>query len=132
MAKMRPIYVLLILLSSGISILTGVLLDRGSQGGTVNFRAVFYGARCLIHRADPYNPEEFLRVYRAESDEFPSAPAKRHLFLRAVPVCVNLPTTLFLIAPLALLPWNLSHVLWLTMIGLCLTLAGLLTFEIAC
>jgi hypothetical protein len=131
MAKMRAMSVLLILVSSGISILIGVLLDRGSPGGTSNYRAVYYGARCLIDRADPYNPDGFLRVYAAESGEFPSAPAKRHLFLRAVPVCVNLPTTLFLVAPLALLPWGLSHILWLTLIGLSLTLAGLLMFDIA-
>ena len=131
MAKMRPMSVLLILVSSGISILIGVLLDRGSPGGTSNYRAVYYGVRCLIHRVDPYNPDGFLRVYAAESGEFPSAPARRHLFLRAVPVCVNLPTTLFLVAPLALLPWGLSRILWLTLIGLSLTLAGLLMFDIA-
>jgi hypothetical protein len=123
--------VLLILISSGISILIGVLLDRGSPGGTSNYRAVYYGARCLIQRADPYNPDGFLRVYTAESGEFPSAPARRYLFLRSVPVCVNLPTALFLVAPLALLPWSVSHLLWLSLIGLCLTLAGLLVFDIA-
>jgi hypothetical protein len=128
---MRPMSVLLILLSSGISMLTGVMLDRGSPGGTSNYRAIYYGARCLIHRADPYNPAEFLRVYKLESGEFPSFPPKRYLFLRSVPVCVNLPTTLFLIAPLALLSWGLSHALWLTLIGLCLTAAGLLMFEIS-
>lgn len=123
--------VLLILLSSGISILSGVLLDRSSPAGTSNFRAVYYGARCLIDRTDPYKPAEFLRVYDAESGEFPSVPAKRHLFLRAVPVCVNLPTTLFIVTPLALIPWGVSHVLWLTLIALCFTLAGLLAFDIA-
>jgi hypothetical protein len=131
MRKMRPMSVFLILLSSGISILSGVLLDRGSPAGTSNFRAVYYGARCLIDRTDPYKPAEFLRVYSTESGEFPFTPAKRHLFLRAVPVCVNLPTTLFLVTPLALIPWSVSHVLWLTAIALCFTLAGLLTFDIA-
>jgi len=131
MAKMRSMSVILILLSSGISILTGVLLDHGSPGGTANYRAVYYGARCLIQRADPYNPDEFLRVYRAENGEFPSNPAKNQLFLRAVPVCVNLPTTLFLVAPLALLPWSLSHLIWLALIACSLTSAALLTFEVA-
>src|SRR6516165_8827508 len=83
MARMRPMSVLLILLSSGISMLTGVMLDRGSPGGTSNYRAIYYGARCLIHRADPYNPAEFLRVYKLESGEFPSFPPKRYLFLRS-------------------------------------------------
>ena len=131
MSKLRPISVFLILLSSGISILSGFLLDRGSPGGTGNYRAVYYGARCLIHHADPYNPDDFLRVYRIESGEFPSNPAKNHLFLRAVSVCVNLPTTLLLVAPLAMLPWGLSHLIWLGLIACSLTIAAFLTFDIA-
>jgi hypothetical protein len=131
MAKMRSMSVLMILLSSGISILSGVLLDRGSPGGTANYRAVYYGARCLIQHADPYKPSDFLRVYSAENGEFPSNPAKRQLFLRAVPVCVNLPTTLFLVAPLALLPFWISHLIWLALIACSLTTAALLTFEVA-
>jgi hypothetical protein len=131
MAKMRPMSVLLILLSSGISILSGVLLDHSSPGTTANYRAIYYGARCLIKHSDPYNPEDFLRVYSAESGEFPSAPVRRQFFLRAVPVCVNLPTTLFLVAPLALLTWGPSHVIWLILIGCSITAAALLAYDLA-
>lgn len=126
---MRPMSVFLILLSSGISALTGVLLDRGSPGGTANYRAVYYGTRCLIQHSDPYRPSEFVRVYSAESGEFPSDPGKKQLFLRAVPICVNLPTTLFLLVPLGLLPWNVSHVLWLMLIAVGLAFAALLIFD---
>lgn len=111
--------------------LSGILLDRGSSGGTANFRAVYYGARCILNRADPYQPNEFLRIYRAESGEFPSNPGKKLLFLRAVPICVNLPTTLFLVVPLAMLPWGSAHVLWLFLIAACLTTAGLMAFDLA-
>ena len=131
MSKMRPISVFFILLSSGISILSGILLDSGSPGGTANFRAVYYGARCVINRADPYKPDEFLRIYSAESGEYPTNPAKKQLFLRAVPICVNLPTTLFLLVPLAMLGWGSAHVLWLCLIAVCLTTAGLLAFDLA-
>ncbi len=128
---MRPMSVFLILLSSALSIVSGVLLDRGAPGGTLNYRAVYYGSRCLIHHDDPYNPNDFLRVYRAESGEFPSNPAKNELFLRAVPVCVNLPTTLFLVASLAMLPWGLSHLIWMGLIACSLTTAAFLTFDMA-
>lgn len=131
MAKMRPMSVFLILLSSGISILSGVLLERGSPGGTANYRAIYYGARCLIGHSDPYNPKNFLRVYSAESGEFPTAPLKKQLFLRAVMVCVNLPTTLFLVAALAMLPWGPSHGIWLLLIACSLTLAALLAYDLA-
>ncbi len=53
MSKTRSISVLFILLSSAISIVWGVLLNRGSGTDTFNYRAVYYGARCIIapHRS---------------------------------------------------------------------------------
>jgi hypothetical protein len=123
--------VLFILLSSGFSIALGIMLDHGSGGTTSSYRAVYYGARCIIDHADPYDPNEFLRVYHAESNAVPSEPVHKHLFLRAVMVCVNLPTTLFLVLPLALIPWGPSHIIWLAMIAVTLTLAAILVFDLA-
>jgi hypothetical protein len=131
MTKMRPMSVILILLSGGISLLSGILLDRSSPGGTANYRAIYYGARCLMEHRDPYNADNLLRVYTTESGEFPTAALKKQLFLRAVMVCVNLPTTLFLVAPLAMISWGPSHVLWLMLGGGSLTLAGLLVYDLA-
>ena len=131
MAKMRPMSVLLILLSCGISILSGILLDRSSPGGTANYRAIYYGARCVIGHSDPYNPNDFLRVYSAESGQFPTIPLKKQLFLRAMTVCVNLPTTLLLVGPLAMISWGPSHVIWLLLIACCLTTAAVLAHDLA-
>jgi hypothetical protein len=61
----------------------------------------------------------------------PSDPWNRQLFLRAVPICVNLPTTLFLVFPLALISWSISRALWLLLIAIALTLAGILTFDLS-
>jgi Glycosyltransferase family 87 len=131
MSKTRPMSVLLILLSSAVSITLGILLDHGSMAGTSSYRAVYYGARCILDHADPYNPSEFLRIYQTESGALPSEATPKKLFLRAVMVCVNLPTTLFLVIPLALIPWGLSHVLWLILIALSLTSAALLAFDLS-
>lgn len=131
MSNIRATSAFLILLSSGISILFGLLVNRGSPAGTENYRAVYYGARCLIQGGDPYKAEDFLRVYDVESGRFPSDPLKKFLFVRAVTVCVNLPTTLFLVAGLAMLPWGPSHVLWLGLIAASLTAAALLAFDLA-
>jgi hypothetical protein len=122
--------VLLILLCSAFSIVTGRWLDQSSGAGTSSYRAVYYGARCLLQHADPYNPDEFSRIYMAESGALPRDPAHRPRFLRAVMVCVNLPTTLFLLIPLALLPWGLSHVLWLALIAISLTTAAVLAYDL--
>ena len=127
----RVLPIVLILLSSGISVLLGLLVNRASPAGTENYRAVYYGARCLIHGTDPYQPGEFLRIYNAESGKAPTDPLKKFLFLRAATVCVNLPTTLFLVAALAMLPWGPSHVLWLALIAVSLTVAAFLAFDVA-
>ena len=130
MSKMRSTSVILILLCSAFSIIMGRWLDQSSGAGASSYRAVYYGARCLLKHADPYNPGEFSRVYLAENGPLPRDPARRPLFLRAVMVCVNLPTTLFLLIPLALLPWGLSHVLWLIFIAICLTVGAILAYDL--
>jgi len=121
---------LLILVSSAISISTGILLDQRSAAGTANFRAIYYAARSVLEHADPYRPNEFLRVYNAESGEYPSDPDQKYLFVRAVSVCVNLPTTLFLAAPFAMLSWHTSHLVWLALIGVAFTVAGFLAYDL--
>jgi hypothetical protein len=131
MPKIRPMAALLILLSSGFSILIGMLLDHASPSGTANYRAIYYGARCVIHREDPYRPDVFLRVYDRESGRYPSDPTKEQLFLRATAICVNLPTTLFLVTPLAQLPWSVSSGIWLVLIALSVTVAAFLAYDLA-
>lgn len=130
MLKMRSMSVILIVLSSAFSIATGRWLDQSSGAGTSSYRAVYYGARCLLNHVDPYNPEEFSRIYKTENGALPRDPARRPLFLRAVMVCVNLPTTLLLLIPLALLPWGLSHVLWLALVAISLTVAAILAYDL--
>ncbi len=130
MTKTRRMSVFLILLSSAISIFWGLALGHSSPGGTINFRAIYYGTRCLIHHKDPYNEADFLHVYKDDGGEFPTDANKAVLFGRAVPICVNLPTTLFLIVPLALLTWGPAHVLWLTLMAASFVLAAFLAFDL--
>jgi hypothetical protein len=130
MSKLRSMSMILILLSSAFSMITGRWLDHSSAAGTSSYRAVYYGARCLIDRTDPYNSSEFSRIYRSESGALPATPTQRALFLRAVMVCVNLPTTLFLLIPLALIPWKLSQLLWIALIGFSITFAAILAYDL--
>ncbi|WP_109486765.1 DUF2029 domain-containing protein [Occallatibacter savannae] len=130
MPNLRSKSVILILLCSAFSLLVGRALDQSSGAGVSSYRAVYYGARCLLQHADPYDPAQFSRVYMAEDAALPRDPSHRPPFLRAVMVCVNLPTTLFLLLPLALLPWGLSHLLWLAAIALSLTAAAVLAYDL--
>jgi hypothetical protein len=92
---------------------------------------VYYGARCLLEHSDPYKQSEFLRVYQEEGGELPSDPVMSRLLLCAVPVCINLPTALFLVAPFAFLAWGPAHLLWMFLIASCLTLAAILAWLLA-
>jgi hypothetical protein len=106
-------------------------MAHNSPGGLADFKAVYYGARCLIQHSDPYKQSEFLRVYREDGGEFPSDPTLSRLFLSAVPVCINLPTALLLVAPFALLAWGPAHLLWMLFVAASLTLAAYLAGLLA-
>lgn len=129
--RTRTIALACLLICCGISFLWGCELESAAPGGMVDFRAVYYGARCLIRGSDPYRESEFLRVYQAEGGGFPSDPKLLGLFRRAVPVCINLPTALLLTAPFALLAWGPAHVLWMLLTFAAFVLAAVLMFDIA-
>jgi hypothetical protein len=131
MTRTRQIGLFWLLFSSSIFILWGSSVERASPAGLADFKAVYYGARCLMQHSDPYKESEFLRVYREEGGEFPSDPGMARLFNRAVPVCINLPTSLFLIVPFAILPWGPAHILWMTLVAGSLFLAGFLAWNLA-
>ena len=106
--KSRKAHLLCLLLCSGISILWGYSVGH-SRNRWVDFRAVYYGTRCLLQHHNPYNVSELESVYRAEGGErtlnTPGA-------LQAVTLYVNMPTTFIFVAPFAMLPWGPAHVLW--------------------
>ena len=122
---------MLMLFCSAISALWGYYLQQLSPGGMPDFRAIYYGSRCLIHGRDPYVPSEFLRVYEEDGGEFPTKPDWLRNFRRAVPYCINLPTTLLFSIPLALLPWGTAHIIWLFILLACLTTGAFLVWDIA-
>ncbi len=96
----------------------------------LDFKAVYYGSRCLIQHSDPYQESEFLRVYQAEGGGFPTDPTQSGLFRRAVPVCINLPTALLLVAPFTILAWGPAHILWMILAAGVIILAAFLMCDI--
>jgi hypothetical protein len=129
MESTRRIGLLWLLLSSAVFIVWGSFIEHSSSGRMADFKAIYYGARCLIHHADPYQEAEFLRVYQAEGGQFPSDPAIATLFRRAVPVCINLPTAFFLAAPFSILGWGPAQLLWMFLTAASLMLAAFLVWT---
>jgi hypothetical protein len=131
MNGIRRTGLLLLLLSGGISIGWGSFIEHNSSATMADFKAIYYGARCLIHHRDPYKESEFLSVYQAEGGEFPLDPTISKLFRRAVPICINLPTAFLIAAPFSVLGWGPAHLLWMLLTAASLMLASFLIWTLA-
>jgi len=122
---------LCLLLSGAIMVVWGSLIAIHSDAGGWDFKAIFYGTHSLMRHSDPYNPAAMQQTYESEGGRCPSNPDGENLCRQAVFVCVNLPTALFLIAPLALLPWKAAWLLWLSSIAASFMLASLIMWAVA-
>ena len=126
MTKQRRIALAWILLASGISIWWGFSVGQNANGW-VDFRAVYYGTRCLLEHHNPYKVSELESVYRSDGGERPSESVAAH---QAVVLYVNVPTTFIVVAPFAMLPWGPAHVLWVVIIAGVFLLAALLMWDL--
>ena len=112
MTKARLDGLYLLLLGSVIFVLLGVIVESSAVVTTVDYKVVYYSARCLIQHIDPYQENEVLRVYQAESADRPLESEKvRQIVSRYM----YLPTAFAVTVPFALLPWGPAHILWLTL-----------------
>jgi hypothetical protein len=125
MTRTRRIALAWILLTGGISIVWGSSI--GPANGWVDFRAVYYGTRCLIEGHNPYKVSELESVYRADGGQRPSETLEAH---QAVVLFVNVPTTFLFVAPFAVLPWGLSHWLWIIFTTGVFLLAAMLAWSL--
>jgi hypothetical protein len=97
----------------------------------LDFEAVYFGSRCLLEHHDPYQESEFQRVFEIEKGETIDSPLGRICVRKGVVKCINLPTSLFLLAPMALLQWGPAHLTWMILTASILTLAAILTWSFA-
>ncbi|MGD0547813.1 MAG: glycosyltransferase family 87 protein, partial [Terracidiphilus sp.] len=126
MFKMRRIALFWILLSSGISIWWGSSIGQNGNGW-VDFRAVYYGTRCLMEGHNPYKISDLEAVYRADGGERPTETLPAH---QAVILFVNVPTSFLFVAPFALMPWGPAHWLWVILTAGVFILAAFLTWSL--
>ncbi len=127
MTRARLSGLLLLLLSSIIFISWGAHLERNAVYGMIDFKAVYWGTRCLIQHCDPYRQNELERVYLAEGGE---SSTEFTPLRTSVTLYIYLPTASTLIAPFAMLPWGLAHVLWMTLTAAGLILAAFLMWDL--
>jgi len=126
MKKARLDGLYLFLLGSLVLVLLGSVLSNGSSVAMVDFRVVYYPARCLIQHCDPYNESAVLQVAGAEGGTRPGDVTHANHFARYL----YLPTAFFLTVPFAMLPWGLAHTLCMGLIAGGLILAAFLMWDL--
>lgn len=129
MTKVRAAILLLLSLSSTLSVFWGLALEHSARGIIVDFRVVYLGTRCLLQHRDPYNENQLQTIYQAEGGENPSNPVALTKLPRVV-LQLYFPTTYFCIAPFALLPWTVAHLLWTSVTAVAFTLAAFLMWTL--
>lgn len=90
-----------------ILVLFGAFLEYRATDSMVDFKELYYGARTLLQHSDPYNQKIFSSLLRTE---FGEASFLEHHAPTAI--SINLPTTYFLVMPLAVLPYGLAAAIW--------------------
>ncbi|WP_348262190.1 glycosyltransferase family 87 protein [Telmatobacter sp. DSM 110680] len=131
MTKARAAILVLLTAISGFSVLWGFALESSARGIIVDFKVVYYGARCLLQHRDPYNENELMSVYLAEGGERPSNPAELERVRQVVALQVYVPTAFLCIAPFAMLSWGVAHMLWTALTVAAFTLAAFLMWALA-
>jgi hypothetical protein len=121
----RQLGLLLLLLSGAISFISGFTVARTASGAP-DFRAVYYGARCLLQHHNPYKISELEGVYQADGLEIPSDPIQRQV----ATLNMYLPTAYLFIAPFAVLPYGTALMIWLILLAGVFILAGFLMWDI--
>ncbi|MGA2888065.1 MAG: glycosyltransferase family 87 protein [Terracidiphilus sp.] len=127
MTRTQRIALVCLLLSCGVSVSLGFFLERAAPDFMMDFRSVYYGARCLLQHTDPYQEGAFLRTYLAEEgDRTILSAGFRQVLMRDL----YLPTASVLIVPLAMLPWGPAHLLWMILTAVSLVVAGFLIWNL--
>ncbi len=115
-------------LGSVIFLLMGTALEMAAPVTTVDFRVVYYSARCLLHHRDPYNAADLSNTYHEEGGEsVRDSPQIR----RSERMYNYLPTAFPITLPFALFPFEIAHRLWLAFTVLSLGLASYLVWDVA-
>lgn len=99
-----------------------------------DFGEIYYATRCVVQRQDPYNPDSaansLFKELAAEGVTLPDEPAQAAMARTILTIEINLPTTLFLLAPFVLLPWAVAQNLWMILLAGTLALGALLIWDL--
>jgi hypothetical protein len=127
MTKARLDGLYLVVLGALVFVLMGSALETVAPVSTVDFRVVYYSARCLLDHRDPYNSSELDNIYRTEGGESARDSAQ---IKRSERRYNYLPTAFLITLPFAILPFGPAHIIWLLFTASCVLLASYLIWDI--
>ena len=114
----------LLLLGSIFFLAIGAVMEFTNPLGMTDFEQIYWSSRCVAQHQDPYQPDQLMAVYRADTGSLPSdSGTVSSTHRKIVFIAPNLPTTLLLIAPVAALPWRLAVLIWMLLIAGCFIFA---------
>jgi hypothetical protein len=114
----------ILILGSVFFVAIGALQEITNPLGMTDFLQIYASSRCVAHHHDPYKFDELLAFYQSDTGGIPAdSSVVSRTYRKIVFIAPNLPTTLFLIAPIAVLPWKWAVALWMVLIASCFILA---------
>lgn len=126
MTKARFDGLLFFFFGCAVFVALGVGLEHVTRVSMIDFRSLYYGARCFLQHSDPYREGDLLRIYRGAGADRASDPAT----VRQVVVqYMNLPSMLVLTTPLAMLSWGAAYRIWMAVTASCYVLAAYLMWS---
>jgi hypothetical protein len=125
-ARMDGLY--LLGLGAAVFLLLGFALENAVPVTTVDFKVVYYSARCLIEHGDPYQEAALEHVYQTEGGVSGRETAANR---RSERNYNYFPTAFPITVPFALMPFGPAHLLWLGVTAAGFLLASFLMWEIA-
>jgi hypothetical protein len=110
MTKARLDGLYLLLMGSVILVFFGTVAATSNALSMVDFRVLYYPARCLIEHHDPYIESEVLRISHAEAGVHSwNNTNVNHIEIERY---IYLPTAFTFTVPFAMLPWATAQMLW--------------------
>lgn len=100
---------------------------NASSTPMIDFKVLYYPARCLVQHHDPYRQDEVLHVYQTEAEHSPLDSPK---VFQIVSRYLYLPSAFPITALFALLPWGPAHLIWLALTMGSLVFASLLIWDL--
>lgn len=128
--KTKQIVVLLLCLAFSVSLAYQMRFSAPGRMVMVDFGGVYYGARCALRHIDPYEPDAVLQQFESEGGKFLANPTAARESRFAVTGDVYLPSALFVMIPLAILPWAVAQNLWIFLTAALLAWAAILMLEL--